>query len=355
MAVLNPLLTRLVLTPCNRLHVAASGALYIMYNVKLSAAFRRRGISTRVTDDLSQPAHCMRSSMDTYESQMHSSTTTFTSPEIMTSSSHLSTDERPQVELLATGCSRVNSSGDNCQEQASQGDSAAQLSSRDTPTTMWRMLSYMSASREFWFAVSGNTFLSAVKLAGQGLTAFYLRDSAEQGLVQDSTSILLAASFSAGVGFGVLAFGHLFTRAGKANKVRIVNWLNALSILALTIISIDARSTATTFHHVVIRALMIFISALGIGLCFYIPPGLFAIRFGGENAGVVSAFLDGLGYLGTAGISTLIRSIQAANQESPGQGWSMVWLLCVVLYIAGAICTTCYLSPLLASKEGEVA
>ena len=70
------------------------------------------------------------------------------------------------------------------------------------------------------------------------------------------------------------------------------------------------------------------IVAVGVGLTYYVPMGVFSVKFGQENTALVSAYLDLLGYLTSAiFLSGILRP--AINV-----GWSSAWwcMSCIVLH-----------------------
>ena len=56
---------------------------------------------------------------------------------------------------------------------------------------------------------------------------------------------------------------------------------------------------------------LVFVVAVGVGLPYYVPSGEFAVNFGEEQAGGVSAYLDGASALATGSflkiLSVLVR------------------------------------------------
>ena len=61
------------------------------------------------------------------------------------------------------------------------------------------------------------------------------------------------------------------------------------SMLGCVVMALLSRSTASTGPAIALRATVVFVTALGVGLPYYVPAGMFAVQFGGKNSGVVSA------------------------------------------------------------------
>lgn len=211
---------------------------------------------------------------------------------------------------------------------------------------VYTTLGRMARDRLFWLTAFGNTLLGAVKITSQMLVAVYLRDQAEDGLVSISLAIQLAASFSLGVGVSVLVSGRIFARASTSRKVSLVTCLNTVSTIAFAIAAADSYYVSATTLRIWARATLFFVGGWGIGLSFYLPPGLFAIHFGGSDAGVVSAYLDGIGYLGAAAASLVIRAVASSTA-----GWPGVWSFCALMYLIGGLCTSAYLRKLFATHS----
>jgi len=263
------------------------------------------------------------------------------------------------------------------------------------------MVRLMACSPDFWLATAGSGFVGAVKFGAQVLLGVYLRDGAAAGLIGNGLAIQLAAAFNAGVGASVIVAGHRFSAMGPAAKLWLVRSLNLVSVLAFALLAFDARLVASSTRHVLLRAGLFFVGGLGIGVSFYIPPGLFSIQFGRANAvrppprrrnsterarpcccpaaprepwrrtrrtrthlasplpheprpphtqGTVSAFIDGLGY-GIAWLSSVLTALIVTL----GNGWAGTWLYFAALYAAGAICTELYLGRMLRTEPEEEA
>ena len=61
------------------------------------------------------------------------------------------------------------------------------------------------------------------------------------------------------------------------------------SMLGCVVMALLSRSTASTGAAIALRATVVFVTALGVGLPYYVPVGMFAVQFGGKNSGVVRA------------------------------------------------------------------
>ena len=93
----------------------------------------------------------------------------------------------------------------------------------------------------------------------------------------------------------------------------------AMFIIGWTVSSWDSKLENSTgpdegppMSSRVATIFLVFIVAVGVGLPYYVPSGEFAVRFGGDQAGVVSAYLDGASALATGiflkFLSTLVRT-----------------------------------------------
>ena len=80
---------------------------------------------------------------------------------------------------------------------------------------------------------------------------------------------------------------------------------------------------------------LIFCAALGVGLPYYVPTGMFAIRFGGESSGVLSAYMDALSFFVSGPFIYALRPVLDAKDSAYG-GWWGAWSLmgCVGLLMS---------------------
>jgi len=87
-------------------------------------------------------------------------------------------------------------------------------------------------------------------------------------------------------------------------------------------------SEVTTYLELgVTRMLWIGLATIGLGLPYYVPFGLFSVEFGGENAGVVSAYLDVFAFLLAAVFQANMSAVFSLHPDSPALGWQGVWSL----------------------------
>lgn len=215
------------------------------------------------------------------------------------------------------------------------------------PMPAWRLLRKIASSHDFWLATAGTACLGTVKRSGELMVGVFLVDATAPGVLSTGSAIGLAASFAAGVGFSVLVAGRRFSAAEPAGKLRLMRTLNALSTFALLLLAADAAAgDAASSAHVVARAALCAAAGVGLGVSFYLPPGLLAIRFGGRSAGVVSSYIDGFSYLAIFFASLLISSLA----QVPDLGWSAVWLFLALLYGVGTSITAAYLARMLAGS-----
>ena len=218
-------------------------------------------------------------------------------------------------------------------------------STRSTPVTVPGMLRKMACEPQFWMAAAGNGFLGAVKGTGAMFVGVYFRYSHGPGItVTDGLSMQLAASFNAGIGVSVIVLGACYSSASATVRKALVRTSNAVSCLALIAIAVDAQHVAASWLHVFVRVALFFVSGIGLGLSYYIPPSVFAIHFGGAGAGVVSSFLDGTQYFVSFLVAQLIAIVFSAAESS---SWSVVWGLFATCYVVGSCFTSAYLEPLL--------
>ena len=121
------------------------------------------------------------------------------------------------------------------------------------------------------------------------------------------------------VGFivSVVGVGRVFNSCSAAGKTKLVLAMTSVSTIAMFLIGLimstqntdgDERYSMSTRLPIVV---LVFVVAVGVGLPYYVPSGEFAVNFGEEQAGVVSAYLDGASALATGSflkvLSVLVR------------------------------------------------
>jgi hypothetical protein len=117
------------------------------------------------------------------------------------------------------------------------------------------------------------------------------------------------------VGFiiSVMGIGSWFNQLSPPGKTRLVFAMTSVSTVAMFSIGWIVSSwpkdeDPSAFSRIVVVALVIIV-ATGVGLPYYVPSGVFAAQFGGEQAGVVSAYLDGTSALATGTFLKLLSSL----------------------------------------------
>ena len=83
------------------------------------------------------------------------------------------------------------------------------------------------------------------------------------------------------------------------------------------------------------------LAAAGIGVSYYVPAGMFAVSFGGSDAGTVSAYLDAVSF----GMSGLF--LMGLKYVIDGTGWWAAWLLLGALALVGTVLMARFCSMLL--------
>ena len=125
------------------------------------------------------------------------------------------------------------------------------------------------------------------------------------------------------IGFivSVIPVGRIFNAQSAKNKTRLVLLMTCTSTIAIFVIgwmvsSLDRHADSNEVPPVSFRIAticLVFVVAVGVGLPYYVPSGEFSVRFGGDQAGVVCAYLDGASALATGiflrFLSTLVRSV----------------------------------------------
>ncbi len=125
----------------------------------------------------------------------------------------------------------------------------------------------------------------------------------------------------------------------------LIGLLGAISALGCFALALLATTTARTRAAVALRACAMLVTALGIGLPYYVPPGMFAVRFGGASSGVVSAWMDVVAFaISGAAIAALSPVLDSSF------GWAKVWALLGVVALVSAAVNLRFLHVLLHAR-----
>ena len=104
-------------------------------------------------------------------------------------------------------------------------------------------------------------------------------------------------------------------------KVRLVFGMTGASTAAMLLIGAWRREDGAepSTGEIVGKTALLFVTAVGIGVSYYVPIGVYSVRFGKERAGVVSAYIDALSAVATAAFLWMLSG-------SVDAGWSHAWL-----------------------------
>ena len=124
------------------------------------------------------------------------------------------------------------------------------------------------------------------------------------------------------VGFivSLMGFGRFFNAYSPAGKTRLVFAMTAVSSGAMFLIGliVSAEGDNPSTLSICLCVGLLFITAVGVGLPYYVPSGVFAVRFGEDQAGVVSAYLDGTSAIATGLFLKLLAGLVSSWPASFG-------------------------------------
>jgi len=199
----------------------------------------------------------------------------------------------------------------------------------------------ISKSKKFWVAGIAMLLLTCVKKSGQ-LTSLYFRDCTNTTLLSDGGAAQMGVVFQMGLMTSVLIFGKIYEKLKQDNS-RIVLCVSLvfMSTLSGILLATDGGKTSDSKSLLIWRAILVFLVAVGVGLTYYVPMGVFSVKFGQENTALVSAYLDLLGYLTSAiFLSGILRP--AINV-----GWSSAWWCLTFVSVVACFATVIFLRMLL--------
>lgn len=203
-------------------------------------------------------------------------------------------------------------------------------------------------ARSFWSAVVCSSLLCIVKQTGERSLALYLHDDLQ---LSTSAAASVASVWPIGFMVSIIGLGAIFDMARQAysavpertlcrfiiephpnltsyldrraaEKVRMVLGMTGCSTAAMFLIGAWQREPGTeaTNGEIVGKIALIFVAAVGIGLPFYVPLGVYTVQFGKRRAGVVSAYLDAV----SAAVTAMFLWVLSGTVGSGS--WSLAWL-----------------------------
>jgi hypothetical protein len=202
--------------------------------------------------------------------------------------------------------------------------------------------------RMFWVAAAAYSCTTMVKRTNELLLPSYFRDIGfEAGIVDDARASRLSAAWSAGVAASVFVGGHFFAKAATVpgRQSKLMARLLAVSTISFALLALLPGSVDTE-GALWLRVCLVFTGGAGIGAAYYIPAGMFSTKYGGENAGVLSCYLDAMSFLASAIFIQLLGVLVDAGVDKTRGSWSSaLWLL--ALAGAGSWVLTPYFVKLL--------
>ena len=214
-----------------------------------------------------------------------------------------------------------------------------------------------------------NSLLCIVKQTGERSLALYLHDDLQ---LSTSAAASLASVWPIGFVVSVVCFGALFDKArclrpaqsaslciladvsvvlvgnSAVGKVRLVFGMTGASTAAMLLIGAWRREEGAeaSTGEIVGKTALLFVTAVGIGLPYYVPIGVYSVRFGKERAGVVSAYIDALSAVATAAFLWALSGTVDA-------GWSRAWLQLGGIGLVMTCSTTQFVRYLYGAKQGS--
>ena len=206
-----------------------------------------------------------------------------------------------------------------------------------------RTFVYISNQRKFWIAGITMLLLTCVKKSGQ-LTSVYFRDVTNQTILSDGGAAGMGVVFQMGLMSSVLVFGKLYEKlVHDRHRIMLCISLVGMSSLCGLLLALDGGEVSSSVSLLVWRAALVFFVAVGVGLTYYVPMGVFSVQFGKENTALVSAYLDLLGYL----MSATFLSMVLRPAINSGGGWSTAWYCLAFVSLIGSVAALIFLRMLL--------
>ena len=174
--------------------------------------------------------------------------------------------------------------------------------------------------KRFWKAAGTIMLLTVLKKSGQLIPLYFVATSS-QTLVNDGTASWLGTIFQCGLLLGIFAGGkcyNAFSDKGKRLLCGGLLFLSASASVGIVLVGIHETDSITML---LFRGLLVVFFAVGVGLSYYIPIGIFVIRIGKEDTATVSALMDIVGYLFGS-----LFFIAVLTPMVDKLGWTWVWI-----------------------------
>eukprot|EP00658_Telonema_sp_P-2_P050713 TRINITY_DN38741_c0_g1_i1.p2 TRINITY_DN38741_c0_g1~~TRINITY_DN38741_c0_g1_i1.p2 ORF type:complete len:230 (-),score=65.66 TRINITY_DN38741_c0_g1_i1:72-761(-) len=138
--------------------------------------------------------------------------------------------------------------------------------------------------------------------------------------------------FSLGYLIGLLSLGTWFVNVDYRTKYKLIYALYATCIFSLTLLALVSDDTVIKHQtaRVVMEGFCVLVMALTNGVQYYLIPSAYAAKYGAGNTGMVSAWLDGIGYASTVVLYPILGIV--VDHVS----WQPIWVVLALIQVVGA-------------------
>eukprot|EP00656_Telonema_subtile_P020304 TRINITY_DN2143_c0_g1_i2.p1 TRINITY_DN2143_c0_g1~~TRINITY_DN2143_c0_g1_i2.p1 ORF type:complete len:306 (-),score=43.78 TRINITY_DN2143_c0_g1_i2:51-968(-) len=155
--------------------------------------------------------------------------------------------------------------------------------------------------------------------------------------------------FSVGYLIGLLLLGSYFVAAPYPRKRQFMLGLYSTCITALLLLAVASGSQPIPNEtaRLVLEGLCVLLMAMSTGVQYYLIPSAYAAQYGGPNTGMVSSWLDGIGYASTV----LLYPVLGVVVDSVS--WQPVWLVIAGIQLIGVYLMLRLMPKLYQANGGE--
>eukprot|EP00948_MAST-09A_sp_MAST-9A-sp1_P003360 g3360.t1 len=172
----------------------------------------------------------------------------------------------------------------------------------------------------FFFAAAPLMLSTVIKRSGQLIPTFLF--ATQTNLVTEGTAAQIAAVYQIGLASSVLVLGYVYGRVSGSNRMYLCCGLLLICGVSCVGLGFLSNSISKDWGSYVIKIIMLFLISFCVGAPYYIPIGIFSMKFGKEASGTTAALLDFFGY-GFASLALI--AIQPLI--SGGGGYLDLWLV----------------------------
>lgn len=180
-------------------------------------------------------------------------------------------------------------------------------------TTIPQALRVFATSLPVWLICTSVGFLTIEMQAFTDFLPLFLNKAVG---MSPETAGTISSAFPAGCFVGVLAGGPLIDRLGPYGTRNGIAGLLVASVACVGALALLPASGLAGGRLAAVTGALLVVYGVTISPAYYIPMGIFSIRFGGPHCGILIGIVDAVGYFFAAGFQAVAGNVAEAH------GWN---------------------------------